>query len=689
MVDQSGNILQVDSQIEKLAGMPGTQLNQLNLIDLDREMNQEKLSEYWYKLETGERVILKTVWRSHQGESIPLDFDVCLISKKALGVAICRVITCHQVLGEQRALLQLFAEKQGVASWQWNIDDGTFSAMPNLLKILGQSSVETNGTPTNIIQLLKPGLSIKQQEAVVKAIGQLKKNKKGIKLPLAYHHQNNQHRSNLVLEAEPMFENQRLVAIYGVIQEVSDLPISGESDRLARITLDCADEMVFWINGQGLITYANHAALNNIGYDKSDLLDSLHLLKIAVELPQLEWKRFQRELEADEVVKMESTLQRKNGTVFPAILSFIKLENEVVCLLASNITQQRQEEAHLQSVLLQVQHLSRQLEAENRCLQEEVRFNFEEIVSISPAYKQVLKQLEQVAPTNSTVLIEGETGTGKELIARAIHRLSRRKDRPLVKVDCAALSDDLIESELFGHVKGAFTGADKDRVGRFELADHGTIFLDEIGELTAELQVKLLRVLQEGELQRLGSNRTVSINVRVIAATNRNLKKMVEEKQFREDLYYRLHVFPIENIPLRKRAEDIPLLIQHFLEKFSKKNGKPIPKVASQDLNRIKKYEFPGNVRELQNIIERASILTNDEVLDFSFWQPGINSKKVNNQFRTLEEVQRDHIIEALERTHWRVSGPDGAARLLDINPQTLFSRMRKLNISIRKDLPV
>ncbi|PHN03454.1 DNA-binding response regulator [Flavilitoribacter nigricans DSM 23189 = NBRC 102662] len=342
----------------------------------------------------------------------------------------------------------------------------------------------------------------------------------------------------------------------------------------------------------------------------------------------------------------------------------------------------RQEEAQLKAGLLQINQLSQQLEAENQYLQEEVSHHFENIISKSKAYAEVLHQVEQVAPTDSTVLIEGESGTGKELIAHAIHRLSQRSQRALVKVNCAVLPESLIESELFGHEKGAFTGADKRRQGRFELADGGTIFLDEIGELPLDIQAKLLRVLQEGEFERVGGNVTLTVNVRIIAATNRKLKQMVGQKKFREDLYYRLNVFPIENIPLRERTEDIPLLTQHFLKKFSLKTGKQIDKILPKDMKRLQQYRFPGNVRELENIIERAVILTPGEILDLSYWKPdNESSRERSTEIKTMEEMQQELIIRTLEKTHWRVSGPDGAAAILDMHPQTLYSRMRKLGI--------
>ena len=264
------------------------------------------------------------------------------------------------------------------------------------------------------------------------------------------------------------------------------------------------------------------------------------------------------------------------------------------------------------------------LQAQNKYLQEEIKlnYNFEEIISKSKDFQKVLQQIEQVASTDATVLILGESGTGKELIARAVHNVSNRSKRPLVKVNCATLPANLIESELFGHEKGAFTGAMERKIGRFELADGGSIFLDEIGELPVELQAKLLRVLQEGEFERLGNPKTMKVNVRVIAATNRNLQQAIEKKEFREDLYYRLNVFPIICPPLRKRKEDIPLLIKHFCQKHEGKIGRKITHVSDQVIDAMMAYDWPGNIRELENIIERAMILSRNGVLEYGEWIP-------------------------------------------------------------------
>ncbi len=325
------------------------------------------------------------------------------------------------------------------------------------------------------------------------------------------------------------------------------------------------------------------------------------------------------------------------------------------------------------------------LKAQNKYLQEEIKltYNFEEIVSKSANFQKVLQQIEQVASTDATVLILGESGTGKELIARAVHNISSRSKRPLVKVNCATLPANLIESELFGHEKGAFTGAMERKIGRFELADGGTIFLDEIGELPIELQAKLLRVLQEGEFERLGNPKTFKINVRTIAATNRNLKMAIEKKEFREDLYYRLNVFPITCPPLRERKDDIPLLVKHFCQKHEGKVGRKINDVSPDVMDALMKYDWPGNIRELENIIERAMILSRGTVLEFGDWvpKPKTAQGKAGNSFAKLEELEKEHIVEVLKSTKWKISGDNGAAKILGLNATTLEARMKKLGI--------
>jgi formate hydrogenlyase transcriptional activator len=353
----------------------------------------------------------------------------------------------------------------------------------------------------------------------------------------------------------------------------------------------------------------------------------------------------------------------------------------------------------------EIDALKDKLAEEKLYLEEEIRseFNFEEIIGDAPSLKRALAQVEVVAPTDTAALILGETGTGKELIARAIHNLSPRRQRTFVKINCAAIPSGLLESELFGHERGAFTGALNQKIGRFELADHGTLFLDEVGDLPMELQPKLLRVLQEHEFERLGSNRTIKVDVRVVAATNQDLAKQVADRTFRSDLYYRLNVFPIQIPALREHREDVPLLIRYFVQKFSRRLNKVVEYVPAEAMTALANYSWPGNVRELENFVERAVLLSPGKELRVPvselLSEPGSpsterssrravalrtgdnNEATSSSAISTLEEAQREHILRALQQTQWRIGGPKGAAALLDMKRTTLQARMRKLNI--------
>ncbi|MEW6248310.1 MAG: sigma 54-interacting transcriptional regulator [Nitrospirota bacterium] len=332
----------------------------------------------------------------------------------------------------------------------------------------------------------------------------------------------------------------------------------------------------------------------------------------------------------------------------------------------------------------EIAQLKEKLTKEKLYLEEEIQteYNFEEIVGESRALKRVLKQVETVAVTDSTVLILGETGSGKELVARALHNLSGRQERTFVKLNCAAIPTGLLESELFGHEKGAFTGAIGRKIGRFELADGGTLFLDEVGEIPLELQVKLLRVLQEREFERLGSNRTLRVDVRLIAATNRDLAQLVEEKKFRSDLFYRLNVFPITVPPLRERVEDIPLLVRHFTQKFAQRMKKRVETIPAAAMKALQGYAWPGNVRELENFIERAVILTQGSDLYVPLSELKSESSEATNSLNTtLEQAEREHILKALRDSDWVIGGPAGAAVRLGMKRTTLQSKMQKLGI--------
>ena len=350
--------------------------------------------------------------------------------------------------------------------------------------------------------------------------------------------------------------------------------------------------------------------------------------------------------------------------------------------LTKEIEEHKRSKASLHEAYAEIKLLQDRLQAENSYLQQEAAgvYNFGEIIGQRSAISYVFFRVEQVAPMDTTVLLLGETGTGKGVIARAIHSRSSRKERPMITVNCTSLPTNLIESELFGREKGAFTGAHARQMGRFELANGGTIFLDEIGEMPLELQSKLLRVVQDGEFERLGSPRTIKVDVRIIAASNRNLEEEIKNGRFREDLFYRLNVFPITIPPLRQRTEDIPLLANHFIAKFNKKMGKKIDAVSKDTLNALQGYHWPGNVRELESVIERAVITSQGTALQVV--DRFETFKKTENlpgqEVKALAELEHDHILQVLQKTGWRIEGKNGAAALLGLNPSTLRARMRK-----------
>jgi len=368
----------------------------------------------------------------------------------------------------------------------------------------------------------------------------------------------------------------------------------------------------------------------------------------------------------------------------------VKIGDEEYLLgVGVDVSPLKQAEEELRRALGEIQELKGRLEAENAYLRQEITAgdSHEGVIGESPGIRRALAQAEQVASTRATVLVLGETGVGKELIARAIHRLSPRQGRPMVKVNCAGLPSGLVESELFGREKGAYTGALTRQAGRFEVADKSTIFLDEVGELPLELQAKLLRVLQDGEFERLGSAATIKVDVRVIAATNRDLAREVRAGRFREDLYYRLNVFPIHVPLLRERPDDIPLLVWAFVREFEATMGKRIESIPRKALESLVRYSWPGNVRELRNVVERAMIVSSGPVLSLEVPAGAASPSPEDAGSPRLEDVERRHIVAVLERTRWRIRGPGGAASVLGLKPTTLEARMAKLGITRAADL--
>ena len=458
-----------------------------------------------------------------------------------------------------------------------------------------------------------------------------------------------------------------------------------------RTVADFTYDWEYWQNPDENFNYISPSCKRVTAYNAEEFTNNPKLMDQII-LPEDRniWSNHHREaIEESKPREVQFRIRRKDGKICwieHACQKVLDDRGEFLGFRASNrdITARKKSEQELKVALSEIKQLRNQLEAESVYLQEEIKqeHNFENIIGQSDVLKYVLYKVEQVASTDAIVLILGETGTGKELMARAVHSASSRNNRPLVKVNCAALPPNLIESELFGHEKGAFTSAQNRQVGRFELANGATLFLDEIGELPLEIQAKLLRVLQDGEFERLGSSKTLKTDARIIAASNRDLEAEVKNGRFRRDLWYRLNIFPITVPPLREHPQDIPLLVDWFVERYSKKHGKKIKLVPARIIRAFKKSSWPGNVRELENVIERAVINTQGRKLQLADVIGTVGAElQAPDHDQTLEELERGYILKIVKKTRWRIEGPKGAARILGLKPTTLQSRMQKLGI--------
>ena len=437
---------------------------------------------------------------------------------------------------------------------------------------------------------------------------------------------------------------------------------------------------IFQTMPDGQYVTANMALANLLGYDSPDaFIHSMNDQQHSLYLDPSRRKQFQNILIQDHnIANFESEVSRKDGTKIwisesaRAVLDHSKALWGFEGFVMDITDRKHAEERNVR------------LQTHNQYLQQEIARDHhdDEFMTKNEGFRKILATLDQVGPTDATVLLHGETGTGKEVLARAIHDRSHRSHQPMVKVNCGAISAGLVESELFGHEKGAFTGATSKRIGRFELADGGTLFLDEVGELPLDTQVKLLRVLQEQEFERVGGSKVIHVNVRIVAATNRNLAEAIKSGSFRSDLYYRLNIFPLSVPPLRERKEDIPVLVDHFLVQFSQKLGKKLERFSEDSLEQLLVYAWPGNIRELMNVVERAAILATGPVLDIEeTLELPTDGPQASSNLETLQDIERTHILKILESTNWILEGPQGAATVLGLNPSTLRFRMRKLEL--------
>ena len=489
----------------------------------------------------------------------------------------------------------------------------------------------------------------------------------------------------------------------GLIEWQNILTLFQESERENQLLLSAVGDGIYSINSDGLATYVNPAAARMLGWEVDQMIGkNIHRIHHhshadGSHYPVEDCPIYKAVHDGLVHEGQQEVFWRRDGSMFPVeftstpVISGGSIIGSVVVF--RDITERQMTQQRLQSAMEELRELKQRLEQQNAYLQEEIliEHHYREIVGQSEPILTIVKQIDVVGPTDASVLIHGESGTGKELIARAIHQSSRRSDNPLIRVNCAAIPAELFESEFFGHVRGAFTGAMRDRVGRFELADGGTLFLDEIGEIPLELQSKLLRVLQEGQFERVGEERTRKVDVRIITATNRDLLAEVKAKRFREDLYFRLNVFPILSPALRERPEDIPLLASHFVKQICSRLGRPPARLRKTDVERMQSYNWPGNIRELQNIIERALITSKgqDLLLDMPVGQaatigpaeagtPQASGILTEAQLRTLE---KDNLNAALVACDGKIFGKDGAAALLGVKPTTLASRLKRFGI--------
>ena len=450
--------------------------------------------------------------------------------------------------------------------------------------------------------------------------------------------------------------------------------------NLSEIIMDGMPGLVFFYSKDGQLVAWNKKAEEVLEYPKEEF-EAAYIAGFSVESDKEKVRNEFVNAFKNGFAEVEHRIKTKSGKEIPSLTKGIVVKigsEEYLVGLSLDISE-------LDKARKEILRLNKLLQAENIYLKEQLESTLEhnEIIGESEWIKYIHFKIKQVAPTNATVLIEGETGTGKELIARAIHNESKRSNKPFIKVNCASIPENLVESELFGHEKGAFTGAIDKRIGRFELANGGTIFLDEIGELPLNVQPKLLHILQQGEFERIGSSKSIKTDVRIIAATNKVLEDEIKKGNFRNDLYYRLNVFPISVAPLRERKKDILPLIEFYIKTNSEKLNKTIKKISDKSLQELIDYSWPGNVRELENVIERAIITSENDELNFETFT---TVKNIANEFLPLEELEKNHITKVLKKTSWKISGSGGAASYLNINPETLRSRMRKLGIK-RPDL--
>ena len=674
-LDKTGRIIYANNLFFKKMGYALSDLRDLTIFDINPTINEEEWAVHWNKVRKKGIIDFKDTHITRAGKLYEVEVFAQFFSNngKSCISAIINEITessfYRNLLGHAERLTK-------VGGWKLNLQDGSIIVTGEAMHIFGTEDKE-EFLPGRIIHRFKDPDGFRELLSGVMRKGQ------SFDVVL----ETSETPSRFIrARAQAILKGKKIFKVIGAFQDITDQQEKENELRLYKEIIDNAEDLVYVYDRSGRLLHYSDSVPEKLGIER-ELLDEYTIFDLDASVTPEWWASHMDEIARKKVLRFEWIVSRRDGTKFQADITANYLNFQGVDLniaIVRDITERKLRETELFNALNEIASLKNQLEQENEYLQTEINrnSNFDNIICTSDSYARVLRQVEKVAATDTTVLITGESGTGKELIANSIHQNSQRNDRPLIKINTATLPKELIESELFGHKKGAFTGATADKVGKFSLADGGTLFLDEIGEMPPELQPKLLRVLQEGEFDPLGSTKTVRVDVRVIAATNRDLQELVKKGGFREDLYYRLNVFPIHNIPLRERKEDIPLLAQFFLEKYSAKAGKSFKKISKRTVDALMNYPFPGNIRELENLIERAVILEEGTTLFPGPWMPKHEGAPAGaDAFKSFEEFQKEYIIRVLRHTSGKVSGPGGAAEVLAMKDKTLYAKMKRLGI--------
>ena len=689
-----GKILGANQIFARELGYQQDDLSTMTIFQINPHLNLMEWKKVWKELESNGSAEMESEHITADGRLYPVKMQTLMVDVGAQEKVCIGIVKNLMGLTRYKDMLELVSHMARIGAYEWDMINSELIVTDTIYEILGVDQSTDLITHDNFRAFIDKFLCGDDRQRLREKVSESMEIGQPVQLPLSIRTLEGSQK-DILLYIHPISKEGSTSKIYGAVHDITLQKQAIHPLEMTQFAIDNATEMIYWVDSDGKIRYSNHAFARLMGYSHQEILNCT-IMDLIPGLETEQWNGLLGALIKDKYLKVELSKIRKDGTLIPVevVANYMEYKGEpFMCKYVRDLTEQKKKEeeeaqhaADMKKALEEISLLKQQLELENSYLQEEIdlRFNFNNIITCSEQYKKVLQKIEQVANTNATVLITGETGTGKELLARAIHSNSNRSKKQMIRVNCAALPEHLIESELFGHERGAFTGAVQRKPGRFELAHLSTIFLDEIGDMPADLQAKLLRVLQEGEFERVGGTETLKCDVRVIAATNCDLKQKMEKGQFREDLYYRLNVFPIENMPLRDRPEDIPLLIRHFVKKYADKNGREAPKIPKKVFDTLEKYPFPGNIRELENIMERSVILSSGNVLYFDetlFITKGAEKHLNGESFKSWEEMQREYIQMALEKTKGRVSGPDGAARLLGMNDKTLFSKMAKLGI--------